>query len=101
MNSLSSIPETTQQNIQQLLKQYPAVTEAIIYGSHAKGTATERSDIDIAVKGAELDRFTIAELFSAFDDSNIVQQVDLQHYEEIKNPALKEHIDRIGVTIYP
>lgn len=100
MISLTSIPEATQQDIQQLLEQYPAVTEAIIYGSHAKGTATERSDIDIAVKGEQLDRFIIADLFASFDDSDIIQPVDLQHYEDIKNPALKEHIDRIGMTIY-
>ena len=40
------------EEIQRISRQYGA-REVILFGSRAKGTETERSDIDIAVSGAE------------------------------------------------
>ena len=34
-----------------------SVTKIVLFGSRARGTNTERSDIDIAVYGGEFDRF--------------------------------------------
>ena len=42
--------ETVLQRVKELCKAYGA-SEVILYGSRAKGTALERSDIDIAVAG--------------------------------------------------
>ena len=51
------------EEIQRISRQYGA-REVILFGSRAKGTETERSDIDIAVSGAE--RFD--ELEEAIDE---------------------------------
>jgi len=84
----------------QVFKKHPEVQAVKLYGSRAKGTFHERSDIDLVVSGAGIDRFLIAELLLDFDDCNLPYAVDLQNYQELKNRALIEHIDRVGVVIY-
>lgn len=84
-----------------ILKQFPVIESAIIFGSRAKGTMHERSDIDLAVTGKALDRHLLAELMLAFDESDLPFQVDIQLLSDIQNPALLEHISRIGQVIYP
>ena len=71
----------------------------ILYGSRAKGTHHPRSDIDLALKGAHLDRFDIGAVQMDLDDLDIPWQVDVQHYDDLRNPALREHINRVGVVI--
>ena len=82
------------------LKNYPAITEAIVYGSRAKGNYHQRSDLDLALKGVS-DRHLLANLQLALDDSSLPMTVDLLNYNELSNPALKAHIDRVGISVYP
>lgn len=96
-----TLPEHTRNEIKQIISGYPEVERATLFGSHAKGTATVRSDIDIALQGRQLNRFVLADIALSFDDSDIPLQIDLQNYSDIKNTALKEHIDRIGIQLYP
>jgi predicted nucleotidyltransferase len=100
LSIVNSISEAILINIQSILSHHPKVVSAVLYGSHAKGTAKTRSDIDLAIKGEALNRFDIADLTLAFDDSDIILQVDLQNYHDIKNIHLKEHIDRVGIELY-
>lgn len=83
------------------LKQFPDIESAIIFGSRAKGTMYERSDIDLAITGKSLDRHRLAELILAFDESDLPYQVDIQLLSDIQNPTLLEHISRVGKVIYP
>jgi predicted nucleotidyltransferase len=84
-----------------ILRQFPAVEQAVLFGSRAKGTQHNRSDVDLAVKGARLDRHTLAQLAMAFDDSDLPYAVDVQILQDIQSPALQEHIQHIGKVIYP
>ena len=85
-----------------LLKEIKAFAKAcgiekiILFGSRARGTNSERSDVDIAVQGGDFDLFywNIKEkIFSllCFDIVNLDA--------EISND-LKLEIERDGVTIY-
>jgi predicted nucleotidyltransferase len=96
----TNLPAEVIEQLIEVLQSCSRVESAVIYGSYAKGTATPRSDIDLAIKGGKLERFDISALAMAFDESNIIQQVDLQNYHEIRNTALKEHIDRVGIEVY-
>lgn len=87
--------------LQGVLTQYPHVFSAKIYGSRAKGTFNDRSDIDIALIGNDITRFEVTGILLELDESNIPYSFDFNIYHEIKNVALKEHIDRIGKRIYP
>ena len=79
---------------------YPAVESVRLYGSRAKGTSHERSDIDLAVFGQGIDRFIVASLMHDIDDSEIPYLVDIQDFATLRNPGLIDHIQRVGQEIY-
>lgn len=64
----------------------------ILYGSRAKGTATERSDIDIAVSG--IDDFD--ELAMMVEELPTLYSVDLLNMDTCTNKLLLEDIRQYG-----
>lgn len=84
-----------------IFKQQSEITQVKLFGSRAKGNYTDRSDIDLALFGGAIDRFTVARVLLDADDSDIPFTVDAQHYSDINNQKLRNHIDRVGVSIYP
>ena len=87
--------------ILQIIAAYPHIEEVILFGSRAKGNYKPGSDIDLAVKGKDINKDDISGLSSAFEESLLPYFVDVVNYATIKNEALKEHIDRVGIRIYP
>lgn len=85
--------------IKSVLKQYPT-GEPIIYGSRAKGTYRPGSDIDLVFKGGSLDAVQLGRLYLQLEDLNLPYTFDLSIYEEINNPELLAHIDRVGHALY-
>ncbi len=67
----------------------------LLYGSRAKGTARERSDIDIAVTGVE-DFDTLAE---AVENLPTLYSVDLLNLDTCRNQLLLEDIKQYGREI--
>ena len=65
-----------------MLRLHPEVDRATLFGSRAKGTHHERSDVDLALSG-ELGLLG-AEAIAA----------------ELEELPLLEHIERVGVVIY-
>ena len=90
----------TLQKLRQVFAKYPAIEQVKLYGSRAKGSFHDRSDIDLAVFGKGVDRFVIAAMLMDLDDTDIPFMVDLQNYQDLRNRRLVEHIDRVGVEIY-
>ncbi len=80
--------------VAKLCRKYNA-SEVVLYGSRAKGTARERSDIDIAVSG--VDRFD--ELVEKVEDLPTLYQVDLLNKDTCKNALLLENIAEYGREI--
>ena len=80
--------------IAELCRKYKA-KEVILYGSRAKGTARERSDIDIAVAGAE--NFDI--LVEKVEELPTLYSVDLVNMDTCKNQLLLEDIRQYGRKI--
>ena len=69
--------------------------EVILYGSRAKGTAGERSDIDIAVSGgADFD-----ELLEKVEELPTLYSVDLLNMDTCRNDLLMEDIKQYGREI--
>ena len=69
--------------------------EVILYGSRARGTARERSDIDIAVSGT--DDFEILE--EKVEELPTLYSVDLVNLDTCKNQLLLEDIRQYGRKI--
>ena len=58
------------------------------------------SDVNLALKGAQLNFSNMLQLKSAIDDLMLPYKVDLVIYETIQNKDLKEHIDRVGIVLW-
>lgn len=86
--------------LQAVFKDYPAINAVKLYGSRAKGTFNERSDIDLVIFGNNISRFLISDLLLELANSDLPYLVDVQNYADLKNRQLIEHIDRVGVVIY-
>ena len=82
-------------------KIFPAhsVEYAYLFGSYAKGTATEKSDVDLLVS-AEITGMQFYDLVETLRES-LYKNVDLLNFEQLKgNPELVNEILRDGVKIY-
>lgn len=83
-----------------VFEQHSKVDKAFVFGSRAKGNYRPDSDIDIAIKGQDLNTDDIIAMSVAFEEKGITYKVDLLNYHSIKEPDLKDHIDRVGVEFY-
>ncbi|GAB2489787.1 MAG: nucleotidyltransferase domain-containing protein [Cytophagales bacterium] len=77
----------------------PAISEVKVYGSRAKGTHNERSDLDLVIMD-DLDRKTLGNIWMEINSSDFPLTVDLQVWKDIKNENLKDHIRRVGKLLY-
>ena len=84
INMKYNLPDRILRELSFFAKKY-SVTKIILFGSRARGTNTERSDIDIAVYGGDLHSLLM------FD----VVRADVKISDE-----LKQEIERDGVIIY-
>lgn len=82
-----------------ILSRFSEVQEVVLFGSRAKGNYKPGSDIDLAAKG-DITKDVLSALLAAFEGSLLPYFVDVVVYGHLKNEALKEHIDRVGETIY-
>ena len=69
--------------------------EVILYGSRAKGTARERSDIDIAVSGVE----DFESLTEQIENLPTLFSVDIVNMDTCRNQLLLENIRQYGRKI--
>ena len=88
------------EQIKQILQQHPEVESAILYGSRAKGNFKPASDIDLTLVGSKLDLTTLQRIEAKLDDLLMPYKIDLSIYNQIENPALREHITRVGKILY-
>lgn len=76
--------------------QEASVDKLVLFGSRARGTNTEQSDIDLAVFGGDFDRF--------YDDVQektwSLLSFDLIDMDGRISSELEKEIQRDGVTIY-
>ena len=88
-------------NIEDILEQviakckYHGIKEVILFGSWAKGTENERSDIDIAVTGAR----DIEKLREDIESIPTLRSFDIVDMEYCKNELLLKEIKQYGRKI--
>ena len=86
--------------LQDIFKKYTDVKNVFIFGSRAKGTYKQGSDIDLAIMNKGVKDMVIGKIKSDFEESSLPYIVDLVNYHTIKHSQLKNHIDRVGVPFY-
>jgi predicted nucleotidyltransferase len=83
-----------------LLKSCSAVQQVILYGSRAKGTQRSGSDIDLCLVAPEMELKTLLLLGAQLDDLLLPYSFDLSLHHLIDHPALLDHIQRVGITLW-
>ncbi|MCL2421536.1 MAG: nucleotidyltransferase domain-containing protein [Defluviitaleaceae bacterium] len=76
------------------------VIRAVLFGSYAKGEATDESDIDIVAHvDKDMDILDFAEI-SGFVEDLLNKRVDFLYGGDTLSNAMKLEIERTGVTIF-
>ncbi len=90
--------------IQELEEHHIPIREAVLFGSHAKGTATDVSDIDIALISAAFngnrfeDRRRIVPIRRKID--NRIEPIPITPEDFDNGGMLVDEIKRTGITIF-
>ncbi len=79
---------------------WSGVEKVILYGSRAKGTYREGSDIDLTVIGDALTQSDLLKIANELDDLLLPYKIDLSLLRRIEDKALLDHIRRVGVVFY-
>jgi len=85
--------------IREVLAAHSKVSDAVIYGSRATGTQRAGSDIDLTLRG-KLAWPELQKIEAELDGLELPYTIDLSIESQIENPALREHIQRYGETLY-
>ncbi len=83
-----------------VFKQFPRLSEVILYGSRAKGNYQPYSDIDITLKGENLSLDIQHKIALDLDDLYLPYTFDLSILSFINNKDLLDHIGRVGLVLY-
>lgn len=101
MSARFGLQESVIQQICAVLAKYPQVQKAVLYGSRAKGTYKNGSDIDLTLVGGEdLSLHVLYRIADELDDLLLPYTFDLSIFSHISDPDVVEHIRRVGVTFY-
>jgi uncharacterized protein len=76
------------------------VEGVVLYGSRAKGTYRDGSDIDLCLDAPELDYSSLMRLENTLDDLLLPWKIDLAIRDRIDNPDLLDHIGRVGKLLF-
>jgi len=95
MEKVPMIPERVLQEILQFARD-AGVERLVLFGSRARGTHSERSDIDLAVYGGDFDTF----YFRVQEETESLLEFDLIDMHRKVSPSLLEEIEREGIEIY-
>lgn len=77
------------------------VERVLLFGSRAKGTHREGSDIDLAVYGTKLTRADAAAWQETLEDKLFPWSVDIVIMGPDIHEQLRAHIERVGVPVTP
>lgn len=72
------------------------IEKVILFGSRAKGTHTERSDIDLAIVGGNLDSF----YWDVKENTHTLLSFDIVALNDAISDELKKEINKDGVILY-
>ena len=83
-----------------VLRQHPEIESAILFGSRAKGTHSDRSDVDLALAGS-LGALGAEAIAAELEELPLPYRFNVHALAAITHTPLLEHIERIGKVIYP
>jgi len=97
---LYGLKEEVVKKINSIFAEYKEVQEVILYGSRAKGNYKPGSDIDLTLKGKNINLKVINKISLNLDDLLLPYTFDLSIYHQINNQDLLNHIKRVGKIFF-
>ena len=95
------LPQSVVQKICAVLIRYPQVEKAILYGSRAKGNYKNSSDIYLTLtRGADFNLNSVYRILRELDELLLPYIIDLSIFNDIDDPDVIGHIQRVGITFY-
>jgi len=101
MSMQFGLPDNVLPKLLGVLSSSPKIKKITLYGSRAKGNSRHGSDIDLCLDADALTLKDLNELEGSIDDLLLPWKVDITVRQQIDNPNLIEHIERVGVQLYP
>ena len=90
-----NLPDRILRELSSFAQQH-SISKIILFGSRARGTNTERSDIDIAVYGGDFDSF----YWDVKEKVHSLLSFDVVEADKPISEELKQEIEKDGVIIY-
>ncbi|MDM7937396.1 MAG: nucleotidyltransferase domain-containing protein [Cyanobium sp. CZS 48M] len=86
--------------VRSVFRLHPEVMSATLFGSRAKGTHSDRSDVDLVVAG-DIEPLRAEAIAAELEELPLPYRFDVQSLAHIQHRPLLEHIQRVGILIYP
>ena len=86
--------------VRSVLRQHREIESATLFGSRAKGTHSDRSDVDLALAGP-LGALGAEAIAAELEELPLPYRFDVHALAAISHTPLLEHIARVGMVIYP
>ena len=83
-----------------VFRSHPEIEGVKLFGSRAKGTQTPHSDVDLALLGT-VDSLQAEAISAELDELPLPYRYDVKALATITFRELREHIERVGISIYP
>ncbi len=95
------LAESVIEGIRGVFSHYPPIEQAVLYGSRAKGSYRQGSDIDLTLVGGEdLTSAVQTKIMNELDDLLLPYAIDLSLLRNISDASVLDHIRRVGVVLY-
>ena len=93
------LPDHAVEKMRGVFRKHPSVERVVLYGSMAKGNYKNGSDIDLTVRGDVVFR-ELLHIDNELDDLLLPWMIDISLFNQIHNPDLIAHINRVGAVFY-
>jgi len=90
----------TIEKINSVFARHPEVEKVVLYGSRAKGTHKQGSDIDLTLYGNEISQKETNRILDELDELDLPYSIDLSVFNQLSHVPLRDHIERVGVVFY-
>jgi uncharacterized protein len=85
----------------QVMASYPEIERVVIFGSRAMGNYEAGSDIDLALFGEKCTAALALEVEAQLNEKEpIPYYIDVVNFNDLTNPNLVDHIERVGIDFY-
>ena len=95
------LKEATIKRMCDVFAYFPQIEKAIIYGSRAKGSYKNGSDIDLTLQGdKDLTFDVLLKVMNDLDELLLPYTIDLSIFNDITDGEVIEHIQHAGMVFY-